>query len=230
MSSHKQKTIKTSSDPTGKTQINTSDKKRPELANGNTLLSFRRFNAKSIRVGDFNNFYVDHKSAVIALLEFHAVLKEISDISYNELFSRQYGKSLRAKKIRGDDDAIERIEKVLIDGYSVPKLMVEQFERSYIETAFGNGRRMISIYMDGILEPLFIDNNHLICRGSSRAVKVKELYSYPCLLDDIHLDDVTGLRECNIAELVMDDVMSGGYKDVEEIIRVYKELKDLNDG
>mgnify|MGYP003301426101 CR=1 FL=1 len=227
MSLHKNNKIKVSRDPTNKTEINAL---RAKMANGNALLSFRYFNPKSIKVGDFNNYYANRNSALKAVIEFVVALKNLSQINHREVFSNQYLKSIRVKQIRNDDKAVARIEKVLAEGYNFPPMLIDQFERSYIEIAFGDGHRAISICVDGIIEVLFIDNNHLICRESSREnrLKLKESFGFPCLLDSIHIKN-DNHKECNVAELVIQEMENDKHMKAADAIKLYYELMGYED-
>ena len=223
MSSHKKKKVSISSDPSNRTEIIAL---RSKMADGNALFSFRFFCPNSVRVGDFNNYYVNRESAVKSAIEFIDLIREVSRIKWTMVYSTGYRKSLRVKETRDDDAAIDRIERVLVEGYGFPKDTVDQFERSYIELAFGDGHRLITVCVDGIFEILFVDNNHLICRESSRFVSQKDRYEFPCLFDEAHLDVGKVINEYNIAELVMEDVVAGKYEDVNKIIKDYEDLRN----
>lgn len=203
---------------------------RSMISDGNALFLFRYFYPNSVRVGDFNNYYANKMSATRGLIEFMGILKTVSRINHEEIFAPQFRKSVRIKKIKDDDGAIDRIEKILVDGYNMPSETVRQFERLYVELAFGDGHRLISVCADGVFEILFVDNNHLVCRESSRSIKLKENFCYPSLLDDTHLlagANGKNMIEYNIAEMVMEEIINDRCTGIQEAKELYIELSNV---
>lgn len=150
-----------------------------------TAFSFKYFVPKSIRLDDFNNFYSNEDEMHLVLYDIFERMKMISTNKVKENFSPQNKKSLRLKSLeeRKGKDIISRLERILAEGFGVPKGTIEQFDRTYFEFEIEDGGRVICIKQDNILHLLFIDNNHFVCRDAAREKfnKEKDKNSYPFL-------------------------------------------------
>lgn len=150
-----------------------------------TTFSFRFFVPNSIRLGDFNNYYADQDEMSLVLDDVFKRLKNISSNKIKENFSPQNRQSLRLKLIEERDHGkvIDRLEKILVEGFKIPRGTIEQFDRTYFEFEIEDGGRVICVKQDSILHLLIIDNNHFVCREAAREKfnKQKDKNSYSFL-------------------------------------------------
>ena len=57
-----------------------------------------------------------------------------------------------------DNKFIDRIESILVNGYNMTQEKVDEFERTYFEFAFGNGKRVIGTRIfENIFQMWFIN-------------------------------------------------------------------------
>ena len=141
-----------------------------------------------------------------------------------ELTSGKIKHQLHFHPIEGKRE-IERINDVLLNGYHFSKDMVMNFENSYYEFSLDNGSRVIFVKIDNIFELLFIDNNHMIYKESSRILKHKESYSYPSCLGKINFSydyDEKSARE--ILEIMLEAYKNGEFDNLNDFVNNLKEL------
>ena len=138
--------------------------------------SFEDFNGDSIKLGDYNSYYYNLESSRNAVSDFFNALKNISHLKVKHFFEPSTKKAYHLNQF-DDEELVDRIENILINGYLFPKEKIEQFEKVYWEFQIFDGKRVICHKVDEILYPLFIDCNHMICKDSSRNYKAKMGYS-----------------------------------------------------
>ena len=216
------KQIKISTNEKGKTLVKVGHFRTVE---SRIVFSFSFFNGKSIRINDFNNFYVNNSDAIKSVNDFFQAVKEISNFDINQFFSPAIKKQFHYNEF-DDNKVIDRIEDILVNGYGMTRKMVDEFERMYFEFSFGNGRRVIGtkIY-DNIFEILFIDCNHMVCLESSRNIKIKMKYNCPSIFGGI--DKTITINEYNREELIdmlIDLARNNAYSNIEDFLKDYDEL------
>lgn len=147
------------------------------------VFSFSFFYGYSICIRDFNNFYATKSSAEKSVEDFFETMRLMSGMETKELLTPNMKKQYHYNEF-DNDQIIDRIEYILIEGYGLKREKVDEFERMYFEFSFGNGKRAIGtkIY-DNIFQILFIDCNHLVCIDSSRKVKTKLKFTYQVYLE-----------------------------------------------
>ena len=192
------------------------------------LFSFSCFNGKSVRLKDFNNYYANRNDAIKSISDFFNTLTIISNMKKNEICSNDKKKELHYNEFH-DDKIIDVIENILFDGYGMSRNKIDDFERTYFEISFSNGKRVIGtkIY-DNVFELLFIDCNHMVCIDSSRMIKKKMKYNYPGLFAKI--DNNENYREYEKDELLKMLIMeakNGEYNDINEFVNDCVELLNI---
>lgn len=193
------------------------------------LFSFSFFNGESIKIKNFNNYYANEYDAQKSINDLFKTLKEISKLNIKELLSNNYKKQFHYNEFN-DNLIIDRIERVLIDGYKMPENKVNEFERLYFELSFSNGIRLIGTKIDNnIFEILFIDSNHMICKESSRMLNIKEKYEYPSIFNNIEKNiNIKEYEHIELLEMLIDSAKKGGYNKIEDFINDYEELLEYN--
>ncbi len=189
------------------------------------VFSFSFFNGHSIKISNFNNFYGNKADAVNAVGDFFETLKSISTMAINQFFPSSFKTQFHYNEFN-DDNIIDRIEGVLINGYGMPREKVDEFERMYFEFAFSNGKRAIGtkIY-DNIFEILFLDNNHLICRESSRDVKIKYGFGSPSVFSKVDFaGDFKEYDRKELLNMLIDSAKRGECTSLDEFIKDYDDL------
>lgn len=138
--------------------------------------SFEDFNGDSIKLDDYNSYYYNVESSRNAVSDFFNTIKNISHLKVKHFFELSTKKEYRLNQF-DDEEIVDRIEHILINGYSFSRKKIEQFEKTYWEFQISDGKRVICHRVDEILYPLFIDCNHMICKESSRNFKAKLRYN-----------------------------------------------------
>lgn len=191
--------------------------------------SFKYFQKHSIRVNnDFNNFYETRLDSINAVQDLFETIIEMSKFNRDELFSNEIKNKFHLKNITNDNH-IDRIEKVLREGYSFPDKLIEQFERTYTEFDFKDGKRVIAATLYGSLfEFLFLDPNHMICIDSSRFPKKKNTFSVKSTIEGWTDNDLTKKEPLDVEyiDMLVDDYEHGRIISKDEFIEQYKELRE----
>ena len=198
---------------------------KDKLPENQIVFSFSFFNGSSIRLRDFNNYYANNFDAMKSVYDFFETLKQISNMGVSQFYSVNMQTQFHYNEF-DDNNIIDRIETILIDGYGMTQSKVNQFERLYFEFSFGNGKRAIGtkIY-NNVFEILFIDCNHMVCIESSRAVKVKTKYNYPSVFGRIDRTiSVTEFEREDLLNMLMASAKNGEYDNIEDLIKDYEEL------
>lgn len=216
------KEIKTSSSEKGKTLVKVSGK---SPLDNKIVFSFSFFNGQSIHFRDFNNFYSNEEDAKKAASDLFETLRLMSNLEPKELFAPNMKKQYHYNQF-DDNNIIDRIESILINGYGMTRDKVDEFERMYFEFSFSNGKRVIGtkIY-ENIFQILFIDCNHLICIESSRNVKIKNGYSVPSIFEKVDRNiTVKQYNRGELLELLIDSARNGTYTNMDDFIKDYDDL------
>lgn len=188
------------------------------------VILFSYFNGNSIRINGFNNCYKDNKSSIKSVHAFIAKIKELQGKTISELFNSKLSRQLHCHPIR-ESKPINRIKKILKIGYNFSDNVLESFEDNYYEFALDNGERVIFVKVDNIFELLFIDNNHMVYKESSRLLKNKQLYECPSCFGVINFaDEPQEYNTKEILKLVIKDYEDGNISDLDEFVTVLKEL------
>lgn len=192
----------------------------------NIHFSFKEINKNSIVIKGFNNKYKTKKIGVFSFVELVDAMKEISSIPYREISSPAWKRKFHFHKIK-DDQEIDRIENVLLNGYSLPQMKVDSYEKDYYQFCYGrSGERAIGYLALGIFTFLFLDPNHLVYKESSRNLKEKLMYGCKGILD---FDRETGIfeNECERIEYVkmlVEDSEKGNYEKIDTFARDIKSV------
>ena len=195
------------------------------LVDNKIMFCFSFFNGSSIIEGDFNNYYASTSDATKAISDFFQTIKNISNYNANQFFSPAIKKQFHYNEF-DDNEVIDRIENILINGYHFSREKVDEFERMYFEFSFSNGKRVIGTKLDSnVFEILFIDCNHMVCLNSSRFVKNKMNYSCPSLFEKINNGiESTELFGKDLLYMLIDAAKKGEYKSLEDFLKDYDEL------
>lgn len=184
-------------------------------------ISFKYFKPECIKIDDFSNFYGSDQAARKATSDFIKILKDISNEDIKSVFSALKKRQLHLNEIK-DEKSITLIENILLNGYGFPKRVIDEFEREFFEImADGDGGRVIFIKEDNVIDPLFIDTNHMICPQASRDLKKKMAFSHPGLLH-FSQEQNNYYREeeerVELLKILIEDAKKGQYKTVDELI------------
>lgn len=171
----------------GKTLVKTNRNSIQE--NNKIVFSFFNFKTESIQYKDFNNMYENEYETKKAVSDFFESLKIISGLTLDMLVEPGMKKQFHYNQFT-NDKIIDRIEDILINGYKMNEYIVKnQFERTYFEFQFRDGKRVIGTRIENnIFSLLFLDPNHLVCAESSRNIKRKSLYKIPGLFSSKNED------------------------------------------
>lgn len=198
-----------------------------DLVEQRIIFSFSFFQGKSIKVNDFNNHYGNENDAKKSISDFFDTLTIISKMSSQEFYSTSIKEQNHYNEFT-DNDIIDRIEMVLMEGYGMPRKKVDGFERSYLEFSFSNGKRVIATKIYGnLFEILFIDCNHLICIESARNIKQKMLFSIPGLFKiSGQCVDLKEYSRDDLIDMLFEDARNNKYTSIEEFLKDYEEIKE----
>ena len=190
------------------------------------VFDFKYFQTHSIAINGFNNLYKSKLDSVNAVGDFFETLQNINLFTKKEFFVTSRIKQFHYNEFT-DEDIIDRIEKVLIEGYKMPHDKVREFERMYFEFSFNDGKRVIGtkIY-DNIFSILFLDPNHLICENSSRNVKNKMKFSIPGAFQKWENNTLAkeDFNQNEFLKMIVDDYNKGKYESMSEIVEDIKFL------
>ena len=157
------------------------------------VFSFKYFHGESISIEDFNNFHQDCLVAIASLKDFHESIANLSKLTVKEAFDVRTKKQLHLHPI--ENKAANRVSYILREGYGFPERLVDEFENQYYEFASNNGQRVIAIRHDFVIEPLFLDPNHLVYNNSSKNRQNKLMYKTPSIFspdaEEKLLDELT---------------------------------------
>ncbi len=198
------------------------------IPNEKICFSFSYFKRNSVRVGEFNNYYETKVGGINAVNDLFQTMGEMSRLNRTELYSNAYKKQFHLNNIK-DNSQIDRIEKVLRDGYGFPDGLIDSFERSYTEFAFGDGKRAITATFYGSLfEFLFLDPNHLICSEFARDIKQKDKYNEKSGFVEWNMDDFESKEKVimEYLDLLIEDYKDDKIETKEKFIEDYTEIKE----
>ena len=207
------------------TLITTSNNKLDE--NEKITFNFSYFQTASIRLGDFNNYYESPKEAINSVGDLFDSFSNISKETKTDFFD--FGSKNKIHQNRIDkDETIDTIEKILQEGYNFPIGKVNEFERNYVEFAFGDGKRVIGTFINGsVFAPLFIDNNHLVCIDSSRDVEKKKTFKIKGLFNGWNDTDLKKVQAYDAEEFLkyfVDKCKAGEYSSIDDICKEMEEF------
>lgn len=180
---------------------------------------FGFFKRESISINGFNNFYKSKKDSIDAVNDLFESINNIQLYDEREFFEPSTKRQFHYNEFKGDE-VIDKIEKVLIEGYKMTREKVDEFERMYFEFAFIDGKRVIGTKIcSNIFSILFLDPNHLICDKSSRYMKNKMLYSIPSVFGRVE-DDFLSKEDFDINEylqMLIVDCECGKLSSIEDV-------------
>lgn len=187
---------------------------------------FTYFQARSISINGFNNCYRKENDSINAVGDFFETLKNINSFNKKAFFVPSVKTQFHYNEFT-NDNIIDKIEKVLTDGYGMPFDKVKEFERMYFEFSFNDGKRAIGtrIY-DNIFSILFLDPNHLICKDSSRNVKSKMSFSIPGVFAKWKSDTLAKeeFNQNEFLKMIIEDYNKGKYASTEDIVNDFKSI------
>lgn len=193
------------------------------------VFSFANFYKESIRCKEFNNFYPTKLDSVNAVKDFFESLSIISTYTPSKLSEYAVKEQFHYNQLK--DDAVSRVESVLIDGYKMNKEKVEQFEGLYFEFQFSDGKRAIGTKIDeNIFSILFLDPNHFICPESSRNIKQKAQSNVPAVFGGWNglISQKNEVSKDDFIQMIIEEIQMGRYQDLEEIVKDLKDVIDLS--
>ncbi len=194
------------------------------INNETPIILFTYFNGRSVETDSFNNYYANHEKAVSEVYSFISKIKVIQQKSIKELFNGTDKKQLHCHPIKSERE-IERINNVLVEGYEFSIQMVENFENDYFEFGLDNGSRVIFVKIDNIFNLLFIDNNHMIYKESSRLLKCKSLFECPSCFGKINFArDYIEQSSYQVVEMMLRAYKNGEYEELAEFAEDLEEL------
>lgn len=210
------------SDAKGKTLVKPSWK---DVIEQKIVFSFSFFKGKSICFKDFNNYYATESDSKRSVSDFFDILFKISNMSSKEFYSHEVKEQIHYNKFT-NNDVIDRIEDILINGYEMTSSKVKEFERLYFEFSFSNGKRVISTMVhDNIFEILFIDSNHMVCLDSCRYIKRKLKYNISGLFENqVSTKDKLEYDRITLFEMIIEDAKNGEYDSIEDLINDFESL------
>ena len=195
--------------------------------NSKISVSFKYFHSECTKIDNFNNYYENEQAARKATSDLFQILKTISNEDVISVFSGSKKHQLHLNKLQ-DKKSIELVEEILLNGYNFPNRTVEEFEQEFFEVvADGDGGRIIFVREDNIIDPLFIDANHMICPQVSRDLKKKMTFEHPGLLcfSQKQIDYYEKEEErTELLKLFMEDVRKGRYDTVEDILNEWDSI------
>jgi len=180
------------------------------------IFIFENFSGESIEIKKiFNNYYANQETSVKTVNQFLTKLKELElcdDIS-----------SIKHYHPIKTPNEVDKIKKVLSDGYKFNSKKIESFENSYYEIPFGNGQRIICSKVDNLIELLFVDSNHMIYDETSRFLKLKKKFEYPSCLGKISfLKDYDEYYKADFIKMIIEDYENGECQEASKIIENLK--------
>lgn len=188
------------------------------------IILFTHFNGHSVKTNSFNNYYANREKAICEVYSFVSKIKTLQQKTIKELFNGKNKKQLHCHPIEKERE-VARINNVLVEGYKFSKSMIENFENNYFEFGLDNGSRIIFVKIDNIFELLFIDNNHMIYKESSRLLKSKSLFDCPSCFGKINFDrDYTELTLFQVVEMMLGAYKNGEYEELTEFVEDLEEL------
>lgn len=198
-----------------------------DLSNYNKIVfDFTYFQTNSISINGFNNNYKNKMESINAVGDIFETFKNINIYDKNQFFSPAIKKQFHYNQFE-NDDSIDLIERVLIEGYGMPKGKVEEFERLYFEFACDDGKRVIGTKIhDNILSILFLDPNHLIYKPACRNIKEKMMYSIPGVFAKWKNDELSkqDFNQNEYLKMIVEDYNRGKYKSIDEVIENLKSI------
>ena len=150
-------------------------------------------------------------------------------LNINELFDASRQRKTHCHLIASKLE-VNRIETVLKDGYKVNSKTIENFEKHYYQFALKSGERVICIKTDNYIQLLFIDNNHMIYKESSRNLKIKEDFEYPSCFGKINFEqDFEEYNTLDIVKMLIEDYKNGQITDLSEFVEQLEEAINDNE-
>ena len=196
------------------------------IGNQKPIFLFTNFHGNSIRIRGFNNYYKNQIDSVKAVYNLIETIKEMEKLTINELFEASRQRKTHCHLIASELE-VNRIETVLKDGYKVNAKTIENFEKHYYQFALKSGERVICIKTDNYIQLLFIDNNHMIYKESSRDLKIKEIFEYPSCFGKINFEqDFEEYNTLDIVRMLIEDYKNGQITDLAEFVEQLQEAID----
>lgn len=189
--------------------------------------SFKYFHSECIKTDDFSNYYENGQTARKATSDLFKILKDISNEDVISVFSGPKKRQFHLNEIT-DKKSIALVENILLKEYGFPERTVEEFEQEYFEIiADGDGGRMIFVREDNIIDPLFIDANHMICPQASRDLNKKMTFSHPGLFcfSQKQNDYYEKEKERNaLLEILITDARKGQFNSFDEFLNEWDSI------
>lgn len=182
--------------------------------NKRIVFLFENFMGNSISINDFNNYYANQKQSIETVNQFMEQIKNIE--KSDNISTIRHCHPIKSKR------EVDRINKVLKDGYIFNDEKIKSFENTYYEIPLG-GQRIICSRIDNMFELLFIDSNHMIYKETSRFLKVKNDFEYPSCFGKIKFSkDYKEKCVDDFIHMIVEDYDSGVCIDIKDIIENLK--------
>ena len=197
-----------------------------EQEESDITFSFKLFNGKSIRVDNFNNYYENQNAAHKSVSDLLYIFNNISRENTKTIFLKNKKSQFHLNQM-SNDDSIEIIEKILLDGYGLPKQVVAEFDREYFEiVANADGGRLIFVMVDNLMLPLFLDPNHFVYRKVSKNKKRKTNYSHPgfFVYSQEYVDYYNQLKQVDsLRDAAIQYARNGEFRTVNDFLKAWDE-------
>ena len=210
MEKYKLKNIKPSTTQRDNISFVTPGKEQEE---SDITFSFKLFNGKSIRVDNFNNYYENQNAAHKSVSDLLYIFNNISRENTKTIFLKNKKSQLHLNQM-SNDDSIEIIEKILLDGYGLPKQVVAEFDREYFEI------------VANLMLPLFLDPNHFVYRKVSKNKKRKTNYSHPgfFVYSQEYVDYYNQLKQVDsLRDAAIQYARNGEFRTVNDFLKAWDE-------
>ena len=160
-------------------------KELEEKQTTNYTFSFTDFELGSIERGiikDFSDYYSDQYHFLKVNESLFSAIRILSKENYKSTIINHSLEKTMHFKILDRPESIERVEKILTEGYHKSKTAIEQWkDNKYVE--FGvQEERFIGIILDyNIISILYVDPNHLTFPNNKFDLNLKMSYTVPSL-------------------------------------------------
>ena len=193
------------------------------IGNQKPIFLFANFHGNSIRIRGFNNYYKNQTDSIKTVFNLIETIKEMEKLTLNELFETSRQRKMHCHLIDSELE-VNRIETVLKNGYNINNKTIENFEKHYYQFALKSGERVICVKTDNYIQLLFIDNNHMIYKESSRDLKNKEIFEYPSCFSKINFEqDFEEYKTLEIVKMLIEDYKNGKITNLSEFVELLEE-------
>lgn len=153
----------------------------------NFTFSFNYFQFDSLKSGiikEFNNHFKNQEHFLKVNQYMFEAMGILSKENYKSAFIERKLEKIMHCKLLDNEDAVDRIQNILVDGYNMSENVIEQWSDSkYIEFGITNEERFIGILLDySVIAILYFDPHHLTFPNHRFDIKLKMSYTTPSFL------------------------------------------------